>query len=381
MEKVYNGEEFKRIIFETAGIPENILECSDLLYSKIFEHLNNNKNEPIPMWKEFFVEGNFRIMDFEVNKIRVRIVIDRVKYDKNIEFKNGGNVDNAILTNNYKLKTQEYSIENNYLLLTFETSANYIVTFINILKYFKNNEEYIKSVIVHELKHAFDDFKKPLSPLLKHGEYKGYDYRTDIPPINNLIYGMYYTHDFERLVRNTEFYSLLNQRNIKKSEFNDFLVNSETYQIIKKMRDLTLDKIINTIKLSYLAEVDNFLITLKYNPEIYTPDQKIDIVFEKTYDGIKDLTIEYLGKFLLDVSKPILNSMQQRRLFYDKEVQKKANADYMKYFNDKIKEINKNADLIIHKIGKLYDLLNEEVSYEFMHDGSKMNNGKDWVIA
>ena len=368
MKKSFTGKEFKELIYETAGVPDNILETSDLLYSKIVEYLTNNRNEPINMSAEFVVDGDFIIgklpetgeNDFITNQIKVVIKIKNIRPITDIGFVGAGHESKTELASNFRIKELKFSVENHSINFDFEYSAKYKIQFIHLLKYFNNNTDYIKSVIAHELKHVYDGFKKPVTHINTNADYKSYEYNANIPPVNNLIYAMYYTSNFERTVKNSEFYTTLTLKLIKKSEFNNFLNNSEEYQVVKKMRDLTFEKLINSMKTTYYGEVKNFLILAGFKPEMYSVDQNIDKVFELVYLGINKLKLEYLSKFLLNTSKPIISDIKKNYDYYKKEEENNFDVDYIKYFKDKIRDINKRADVMIHQIGKLYILLTEE---------------------
>jgi len=206
---------------------------------KIIEHLDNDKNHPIRMYEEFIINGDFIIGDFKFVKMRVKISVDNTNPTKNLELISAGYSGNPMLIDNFKLKQVDYSIENNYINFNINSTVEHNITFVNISKFFKQNEEQIITILSHEIKHVYDNFKKPVSGVLKNSTYKSYDANINIQPLNNLIYSMYFTSDFEKTVVNTEFYSILNKRNIKKSEFAEFLNNSQTYKRLKVMRNFT----------------------------------------------------------------------------------------------------------------------------------------------
>lgn len=130
------------------------------------------------------------------------------------------------------------------------------------------------------------------------------------------------------------------------------------------MRNFTLDGLIDEIKNGYMSQVDEFLKTLGYSTEKYSSEQKINLVLLAAQITLNKLNLSYLSKFLINVSDPILRYTDENRDFYYKTTEKLQSVDMIKFFNDKIKIINKNADEIIRKIGKLYILLNEDITFE-----------------
>jgi len=125
-----------------------------------------------------------------------------------------------------------------------------------------------------------------------------------------------------------------------------------------------LGGLIEEIKSGYMGQVDEFLNTVGYHIGNYSVEQKIDLVLKATQITLNNLNLNYFGKFLLNVSNPILRYTDENRDFYYKTSEKLQSVDTIKFFNEKIKTINKNADEIIRKIGKLYILLNEDITYE-----------------
>lgn len=377
VKKTFTIKEIKSYIFETAGVPDNILECSDLLFNKIIEHLSENKNEPIYIKSEFIINGNFRIADFDMRQVKVVFNLNSIRKEKGIELNSAGIKGKQTLISNFRIKELDYSIENKHLLFKLDYSGGYTVNNIHILKFFKDNKDYIHSIISHELKHVYDDFKKPLNSIISQADYNSYQEDTNIPPLNNLVYAMYYTSNFEKTVKNTEFYSILKNKHIKKSEFNEFLKNSEEYQMLKQMRSLTFEKLENSLKNNFYEQVKNFLKQTGWKVELYTVEQNVDRVLELLYIQISNNKLNYLKDFLLNVTQPIIKDVLNNEKFYNKEKLKINNADYILFFRNKIKQINIGSDSMIKNIGKLYVLLNEDTSEQ----GLRINKGINfkWV--
>ena len=361
MKKVYTGAEIKEWLFEKTGVPDGIYETSVLFYNKIIEYLNNNKDKSINDSLQFVINGDFNISDFKFNESTIEFKIDYSHlYSKKLEINHMGEISTDIMIDNFILKTLEYSPENNKIIIVFNYNINSSVKCINILKYFKKNKDYLLSSLTHELKHRFDDIKQPLNSLMKTSDYRSYDYKSTIPSIDYFIHGMYYTSQYESLVKNSEFYALLKTSKTTKSTFNEFITNSEMYKTLKFLTTLNLNMIIDNISKLYLKEVDQLLLVANHYDENMSVDDKIGLVLKIAYVGISNLKLSYLNSKLSLPTNVIVNSYLSNKDFYEKELNRLNNLNYINYYNKKLGEINIESNKCLRKLSKLYDMVQEQ---------------------
>ena len=244
--------------------------------------------------------------------------------------------------------------------MCFIYNINSSVKCINILKYFKKNKDYLLSSLTHELKHRFDDIKQPLNSLMKTSDYRSYDYKSTIPSIDYFIHGMYYTSQYESLVKNSEFYALLKTSKTTKSTFNEFITNSEMYKTLKFLTTLNLNMIIDNISKLYLKEVDQLLLVANHYDENMSVDDKIGLVLKIAYVGISNLKLSYLNSKLSLPTNVIVNSYLSNKDFYEKELNRLNNLNYINYYNKKLGEINIESNKCLRKLSKLYDMVQEQ---------------------
>jgi len=349
----------EKIVNERYGVPDNITQTSEQILKGIITFLNSDKKHDAAIEVNFVIKDNFEISDFKFDFMRILITIKKIsKYD-NIGI--NGAVSNTTfkLVDGFKLKQLEYSTDNNYLEIILTAQNNFPITY-GILSYvFNSASNYIKNVITHELKHQFDNIKNPINKALAKSDYSSYisNLNKSIPPINNFVMALYYTHDLENLVRNSELYSELVQDNITEPEFRTFLENSDTYKTLVKYKYLTIDNIIFEIKNSYMSTVNEFLLFKNTeNLEQMTDVQKIKEIFKILYIAIKDSKLKQLRNYMANVLKDQLTLISQNQKYYNKELRRLDNMDIMEYFYNKQIEINKNADKTLIKLSKLYGM-------------------------
>lgn len=364
MKKVYSGSEIKEILSERLGVPDNIYQASVLFYNEIIKYLGNNKDLKINNKINFLINGDFKISDFIFNESSIEIVVDySAMYNKDLTIDFIGNKSKTSVVDNFKLNTFDYSPENNKTTFVFNYDINYTVKCVHVLKYFLNNKEQIITSLTHELKHKFDDFKKPTNSLIKQAEYDSYNYDSKIQPIDFLIYGMYCTSDTEKFVKNSEFYSELENSGIKKEDFKQFLLNSKIYKTYKFFSTLTLQMTIDNIKGNYMNEVDKLLFSTNNYNENMTVDEKIDLVFKITYLGVSNLKLTYLNSKLSSPTIGIVKSYLTNDEFYQKQLLKIKNNTHINFFNSKLNEINSTSTSVLKRLTKLYDILKEENTF------------------
>lgn len=103
------------------------------------------------MWDEFIIDGNFIISDFLIEKMRIRITVDNTNPKNNLDLIAAGYAGNPILIDKFKLKQVDYSIENNYINFDISGNVEHSITYINIFKFFKENEGQIINMLLDEL--------------------------------------------------------------------------------------------------------------------------------------------------------------------------------------------------------------------------------------
>jgi hypothetical protein len=117
--------------------------------------------------------------------------------------------------------------------------------------------------MAHELKHGYDTFKKRTYNLSKHIDYTIFS-NADfgrITPLTEFLFYSYYIHNIENLVRPTEMAASIELNKTKPNEFYKFFVESEIFQTLKKIKELTFEGLRYEL-MNYGSEIDELLVIL-----------------------------------------------------------------------------------------------------------------------
>ena len=357
--KIRITESQLKYIIERLGVPDNIIEVSNEIADKIISKLYETPNERIYSNNILIIEGDFNISDFKFKTLKIEINVKELPDYNDIDFISIASYNKTVPHDNFMVKNCEYSEDNNSIIFNIEADVDYRITNTNIGKLFKNKRNFIVQILTHELKHTFDRIN---NPAIKNAEYNSYlnNIGKSLKPLNDFIKALYYTHDLEKLVRNSEFNSLLHSYNIKRSEFNDFLLNSSIYKELNYYRNLTVDNIISELKMNYINDITLKIKSLGvYNVENLTDDEKIYQIFWVLYMGMNGTKLSSLKNLLSDPTNSLLSLSKANEKYYNEEFQKIKKSDVINYFRKKQTEININANETIKKLSKLYDTLTE----------------------
>ena len=362
MKKIIITEEQLRYINESLGVPDNIFETAQKVYDGIINNLNSNKNELVDQNEfSFTIEDNFRISGFTFNNLMIKFEIKPDYMTKKFDILNAAytNGEPNVEPENLEIIDIGYSMTNSHILINMKVQMWRTLYRKTILKYFKDNKNNIITKLAHELKHAYDKYEHPNIKIGKSADYfaklKNY---TNIPPLNEFIHAMYYTHDFETAVRCSEVYTLLKQNKIKRSNFKYFMDNNATVQYFKKLKVLDFDNVIEDIRKNYLKDVESFISFNSFGLDFskYNDYQKIDWLLQYVYLLIYQNKNAYKENYL-DGNIKLTPENQE---YIKKHFQLNQLKTFLKYYyySNQI-QINKKASDMLNKLYNLYGLLTE----------------------
>lgn len=343
----------KQILKEVLGVPANLTQTAKEIYEVIyndipenldFDDINNYSSE---------IDGDFRISDYEFKKIEFSMNIE--EHDT---IKMAGMSTSSIskLTKKFKLKTK---IGDNFNVL-FSFIGPKETTGLDIKEFMKENRAKFVGSIGHELKHGYDKFKKRKSPLYPRAKYQAISGSGfgNIKPINQFIHFLYYTHISESLVRPSEIATLIDDGDITKKEFINFLTNSNTYKTLLEIRDFTYEKFKEDIK----SEIPNLKKLFDMNNigyENLSDDEIVGLTLDLVYKNIKRRIGGSARGFLTQHPfEGLFGFRGEKEIFFDNFIKnlEKFGDNYEKFFNYEIKMFHYVSDKMIRKLIKLYDL-------------------------
>jgi hypothetical protein len=388
-------KKFDEFLNEARGVPDNIVNLANKLYDEIldldldmmdeidgaFEGSDPNDKSLRSYLKTGF-NGPFNISDFKISGID--FMIEKRVHPKMEGFSmiSATQRNRSELTDNMKMAFEK----TDRVFISLEFASNNIIDNDEIENFIKSHKSDIVSNLSHELKHAYDVYKKQYREIKDAAEYRsaqgGWG---EIEPLNLFSRGIYYTSQAENLVRASEISADMGSQGVSKKDFYNFITNHEVYKTLKEFRDLTFE--------SFKADLYNYIPQIKdaivemgdqpIDPDILQKDdnaivefilQVVVIIFSnKKTDIVKeifhnDAMRQVAGLSLFDMlmrgKGPIKDPKgPQKQAFYEKYVKEATKYinrpnDYFKY---EINRMSKTADKVMRKVSKIYADANESI--------------------
>jgi hypothetical protein len=380
-------------INEKLGIPEDILEQSDVVYNLILkkvEMVNQEKLESLPYKDGDDIEINIGHPNIKIADINKKMFISiEIKY---IEDLKGLKIAGASIGSETEIKKNnldilKFEIKNETpFILTIKLIGNTITKY-ELVNTIKNKLK--REIIAHELKHLYDNYKNPVEGIktkIDYGIFKRIN--KNIPkPILNIFYAFYYVSKTENLVRPVEIYKKMKDNNINKETFKPFLKGEKTIEILTKYSQYTIEDLkseLNNIDLdSFLNSINNFKRTGDDKKDVF--DICLNFIVGNMAELISYMVNNYYNKVYLKDNKLSLFDLildpfklEMREKIFDKNIKHVLNR-YMKYekdpeqfFEKLLEKIRHSSKKTLRKIYKLYDLLkdtpNTKISNWDMHN-------------
>ena len=354
----------KKILREEVGVPRGIVDSAQRLYNDIISRL---KRKTITGNSNFIltfknVNGKYSFSDFQdFESIKVEFEFkeySETDMHKGILILGMGHNGQSRLDDGFELINLDTDNINLSIDLAIPETINEIDNKI-IIKTLEDNKQMIVSSLSHELKHAYDGFKKPSEGLKQRSQYNVYSgTRFGIEEIDEFVYFLYFITVIENLVRPSEIYSLMQQGEISQKDFLNFISSNRTYSTLKKINEFSVDKLIESLK-QKPEEVDNLL----SNVEDYEMPDSID---EKINDLLKVIYLELQKKTLQRAHSMLTNNFFEAMFGLSDEKMKFLNSfeseilkfknNPLKYFEFQEKKFKFVSEKMMKRLSKLYSL-------------------------
>ena len=354
----------KKILREEVGVPSGIADSAQKLYNDIISRLkrkaitgnsnfiltfkNTNGKYSFSDYQDFEnIKVEFEFDGYSETDTHIGILILGLGHNGQSQLDNGFKLTN-VDTDNIKLSIN----------LAIPESINEVDNKI-IIKTLEDNRQMIISSLSHELKHAYDGYKKPTETVKTRATYSAYsNTRFSIEEINEFVYYLYFITAIENLVRPSEIYSLMQQGEISQKDFLNFISSNRTYSTLKKINEFSVDKLIESLK-QKPEEVDNLL----SNVEDYEMPDSID---EKINDLLKVIYLELQKKTLQRAHSMLTNNFFEAMFGLSDEKMKFLNSfeseilkfknNPLKYFEFQEKKFKFVSEKMMKRLSKLYSL-------------------------
>jgi len=383
----------KKILKEEVGVPRGITDSAQKLYNDIITRLkrktvtgnsnfslsfkNTNKKYSFSDYQDF---ENI-IVEFEFDGY------DESETHKGILVLGLGHNGQSQLDNGFKLNnvdTDEIKLSIN---LAIPTSISEVDNKI-IIQTLQDNKSLIMSSLAHELKHAYDSYKKPSETVKQRSLYGAYSgTRFGIEELDKFVYYLYFITAIENLVRPSEIYSLMQQGEISQKDFLNFISSNRTYSTLKDINEFSLENMIKSLK-QKPEEIDKFLSNVEDYEIPESMDEKINDLLKIVYFELQKRTLQRAHSMLTnnffeamfglsDEKMKFLNSFESEILKFKKNP--------LKYFEFQEKKFKFVSEKMMRRLSKLYSLAKpnpiklvhkDPVTYEMKMLESKPRNIK-----
>jgi hypothetical protein len=369
-------------IKEAVGVPANIEIAAQNLYNDIIKKLKNKEIGPEDVVKFKFTnkDGRYSFADFKPKFITVEFGLGTYSGDA-IDNNTGNKITGGLV---HSMGFSRASKLNDVFdLISVDTDGGVELNIDyaqpeddeewsgnKILDTMEKNKSNSISSLGHELKHAYDNFKKPTEKVVDRSNYSGFQRsRSGVRPMDQFMFNMYFINQIENLVRPTESYvEMVSDGVVTKEQFLKFLLNSKTYKTLVQIRDSSFDKLIEDLK-GYETEIDDYLNNTvdNYDSSSLDIDDKVKY-FLKVFAFATARKVHEVRKQLLT---PVTNLFQmlfggndnpEADKFLDSTLGDlvKMMDNPNKFYYTSIENMKKIAIKMMKKLSKLYSLINKD---------------------
>jgi hypothetical protein len=369
-------------IKEAVGVPANIEIAAQNLYNDIIKKLKNKEIGPEDVVKFKFTnkDGRYSFADFKPKFITVEFGLGTYSGDA-IDNNTGNKITGGLV---HSMGFSRASKLNDVFdLISVDTDGGVELNIDyaqpeddeewsgnKILDTMEKNKSNSISSLGHELKHAYDNFKKPTEKVVDRSNYSGFQRsRSGVRPMDQFMFNMYFINQIENLVRPTESYvEMVSDGVVTKEQFLKFLLNSKTYKTLVQIRDSSFDKLIEDLK-GYETEIDDYLNNTvdNYDSSSLDIDDKVKY-FLKVFAFATARKVHEVRKQMLS---PVTNLFQmlfggndnpEADKFLDSTLGDlvKMMDNPNKFYYTSIENMKKIAIKMMKKLSKLYSLINKD---------------------
>jgi hypothetical protein len=369
-------------IKEAVGVPANIEVAAQNLYNDITKKLKNKEIGPEDVVKFKFInkDGRYSFADFNPDFITVEFGL--ATYSGDAIDNNTGNKITGGLVHSMGFSKQSKLNDVFDLVSVDDGSVELNIDYAQpnddeewsgdkILDTMEKNKSNSISSLGHELKHAYDNYKKPVEKLVDRSNYAGFQRsRSGVRPMDQFMFNMYFINQIENLVRPTESYvEMVSDGVVTKEQFLKFLLNSKTYKTLVEIRDSSFDKLVEDLK-GYETEIDDYLNNTVdgYDSSSLNIDDKVKY-FLKVFAFITAQKVHEVRKQM--VSPNIFQMLFSSSLFGGNDEADKFLENTLgdltkmmdnpnKFYYTSIENMKKIAVKMMKKLSKLYSLINKD---------------------
>jgi hypothetical protein len=355
----------RRKINEALGVPVNIIPSAIKLYDDIYGFLSNLSDIQSDDEYSTILSGDYTISDMKLRTINLEVELHKVQ-GGGFSFLSFGQGVQVSVNDQFQM---EVFVEEDETLIKIEFIVPENFKDKELLDYYQQNKNRFISIIAHELKHAYDSFKKNKTNLPMRVDYQissnsGFG---GVRPLSRFLYLSYYIHHIENLVRPTQLATEIHLGKITPKQFYDFFVGNEIFKILKEAKEFSLENLKESLK-KYMVQIYEILDMV--GMDVDTEDEAIDSILELFYINLVNWKQEQMVNFIYPRGRN--NPMFQHMVNDDKDNYiinygnkiEKYKDDYERFYIDEARFMKNTATRMIKKLGRLYELTNQTTMKE-----------------
>lgn len=345
-----------KLLNEVVGVPDNILETGEEIYEDILIEIDLlNKVKDI---YKLNIQGNYRISDVTFTDLNVDLVVvtdDNLSEPTLISM--GFGLASEMKQDDFRLKHSFGDDVHMQIQIGFDEKWDLK----DLRKFFVDNKVEILSSLSHELKHSYDFRKQGHTSSANQAKYKTYsEVKVGIPTVDKFIFGLYFIHSIENLVRPVELASQLKSHNITRKEFYDFFTKSKLFEFLKSLQTETYDNFREELK-QFVPQIrDHFEQEGDIDDvENKTDDEIIDIVLDKTYKVLGNTSMSQMFEMLLNSPLEIITGfVGPKDKFFRKFIREITKyEDGPTFFKSQFEFFRIISTKMIKKLAKLFSIV------------------------
>jgi hypothetical protein len=370
---------YNQFLLEKMGVPEGIVDSAKKLYNLILSEFEENYDEELYPGRNNIrklsidLDLEIKISEMTFNNINFEVTIIFNDKFSDVEAMSWGVLVPPTSRDDHKLY---YDVSNvNSINLSTNLLSKEGNTFEDVAKYLKRDKNKTIGIISHELKHVYDKYKikkELLSDIVDYATWSRT--RTGFSPIDDFIYYIYVISKSESLVRPSEIAGQLESSEITKSEFKEFLESTAIYRDISKIKKFTF----SGLKSDLLKDISKIRESFDDIPEDETDEDVIDTVLQITYESMVKSSVDIMSD-ILGISDPIkrlIGIIKQEDIdFANNYFEKLIFKNKEEFFVFWEKKIKFEADKVLKKISKLFDMCKDDSPNQLMDKINQRVNG------
>lgn len=349
----------KKVLREALGVPEGIVSASRKLYDEFTSYFFNAITQGVNEY-DFYVTPNnpMNIGGLVIDEVNFVVTIHENKRADEVDVVSMG-VGGKVEVENDPKPIMKVKDKGGVVLFQMDIVVPEDWKESDVIDYFNKNRPKIISSFTHEMKHEFDDFKKPFMSVKDRLDYEmAKEMMQGVNSLRKFAFLMYFTHRIENLVRPSELASLIDTEQITKKEFVDFVKNNNTYKMLDDARNLSLE----SMKSEMLGEVgrikklfDNNDIDYDGMSDEEIVDEMLDIFYitmsNQKMNRFLDIMSDNIFERLIGFSGSKLKNVEKYQNYVSK-----FESNPKEFYNYEFGKMKNVSDKMIRKLYKLYDL-------------------------